>query len=150
MSKKFYNETLGREMNFLSEQENALSTSENVYPIGYYITKDNSNTMKGVWVDRQSNIDRNSVNLQGREGEGFHYYFNGEESNDGDILVSSNDYAAAAPITFTATNAIDETAVGGKGNGLIQVKNSILIMDEPVPTPAAQSVNFMIMKYKAV
>ena len=146
MSKNFYNETLGIEINFLSDQEESIafpqeSTSRPTPPVGYYITKNNDSQMKGICV-RSSDPHKNVANLQGRQGEGFHYYFEGEESTDGDILVSDDDYAADAPITFTATNAIG-------GDGLIQIKNSILIMDEQSATPAA-NVSYMVMKYKTI
>jgi len=143
LSKNFYNETLGREINFLTEEE--ASTPINNAPLGYHITKDNSNQMEGIYIQGQGkSYYKNTINLQGKEGEGFHYYFAGEASDDGDILVSGSNYAAAAPITFTATNAIG-------GNGVIQTKNSILFMDEQASTPAAdQNTDFMIMKYKTI
>lgn len=143
MSKNFYNEILGREINFLNEQET--STPINNAPLGYHITKDNSNQMEGIYIQGQGeSYYKNTINLQGKKGEGFHYYFAGEASDDGDILVSGSNYAAAAPISFTATNAIG-------GNGVTQIKNSILLVNEQSATPAAdQSANFIVMKYKTI
>lgn len=137
MSNNLYNEIKGREINFaLSE-----NTRCRMDYLGFSTYDD---TVTGASMQIGNEVDYEFAKIGGDIGEGFHYYFSGETNSDGDILVSDDDYAAAAPISFTATNAIG-------GNGVIQVKNSILLVNEQSATPAAdQSANFMVMKYKTI